>query len=99
MRDGSFMPASEARLSQRKPVRWFARPAGLSTEVVPIRHCPNPARQFRRTAGNSAPMGQPAIVVAVEYRQRVKEGLRHATLKGLRSDKTPGLIGDVLESL
>ncbi len=26
------------------------------------------------------------------YRQRVKDGLRHAALKGLRPDKKPGLI-------
>jgi bifunctional non-homologous end joining protein LigD len=35
---------------------------------------------------------RPTIVVEVEYRQRLKEGLRHAALKGLRPDKTPGLI-------
>ena len=30
---------------------------------------------------------KPAIVVEVEYRQRTADGLRHATLKGLRPDK------------
>ena len=32
------------------------------------------------------------VVVKVEYRQRLKGGLRHAALKGLRPEKTPGLI-------
>ena len=32
------------------------------------------------------------MVVEVEYRQRLKDGLRHAALKGLRQDKKPGLI-------
>jgi bifunctional non-homologous end joining protein LigD len=35
---------------------------------------------------------RPAVVVEVEYRQRLKEGLRHAALKGLRPDKKLGLI-------
>jgi hypothetical protein len=28
----------------------------------------------------------------VEYRQRLKDDLRHAALKGLRPEKKPGLI-------
>jgi bifunctional non-homologous end joining protein LigD len=35
---------------------------------------------------------RPSLVVEVEYRQRLKDGLRHAALKGLRPDKKPGLI-------
>jgi len=35
---------------------------------------------------------RPGMVVEVEYRQRLKDGLRHAALKGLRPDKKPGLI-------
>jgi ATP-dependent DNA ligase len=35
---------------------------------------------------------KPSMVVEVEYRQRLKDGLRHAALKGLRPDKKPGLI-------
>jgi hypothetical protein len=27
-----------------------------------------------------------------EYRQRLKDGLRHAALKGLRPEKKPGVI-------
>jgi hypothetical protein len=32
------------------------------------------------------------MVVEVEYRQRLKDGLRHAALNGLRPDKKPGVI-------
>jgi hypothetical protein len=28
----------------------------------------------------------------VEYRQRLRDGLRHAALKGVRPDKRPGLV-------
>lgn len=32
------------------------------------------------------------MVVEIEYEQRLKDGLRHAALKGLRPEKKPGLI-------
>jgi ATP-dependent DNA ligase len=32
------------------------------------------------------------MVVEVEYRERLKDGLRHAALKGLRPEKKPGPI-------
>jgi ATP-dependent DNA ligase len=35
---------------------------------------------------------RPSVVVEDEYRQRLKDGLRHAALKGLKPDKKPGLI-------
>jgi len=35
---------------------------------------------------------KPSVVIEVEYRQRLKDGLRHAALKGLSPDKKPGLI-------
>ena len=35
---------------------------------------------------------RPAVVVEVEYRQRLRDGLRHAALKGIRPDKKPRLI-------
>jgi len=35
---------------------------------------------------------RPSVVVEVEYRKRLKDGLRHAVLKRLRPDKKPGLI-------
>ena len=39
------------------------------------------------------PSGEEAqAVVKVEYGQRLKDGLRHAALKGLRPEKKPGVI-------
>ena len=35
---------------------------------------------------------RPRLVVEVEYRQRLEDGLRHAVLKGLRPEKTRGAI-------
>lgn len=35
---------------------------------------------------------RPRLVVEVEYRQRLEDGLRHAVLKGLRPEKTQGVI-------
>jgi hypothetical protein len=35
---------------------------------------------------------RPTLVVDVEYRRRLKDGLRHAALKGLKPEKKPGLI-------
>lgn len=35
---------------------------------------------------------RPTLVVEVDYRQRLKDGLRHAALKGLRPEKKPGVI-------
>jgi ATP-dependent DNA ligase len=35
---------------------------------------------------------RPSVVVEIEYRQRLKDGLRHAALKGIRPEKKPGLI-------
>jgi ATP-dependent DNA ligase len=35
---------------------------------------------------------RPTVVVEVEYRQRLKDGLRHAALKGIRPDKKPSVI-------
>jgi ATP-dependent DNA ligase len=33
---------------------------------------------------------RPTVVVQVEYRQRLKGGLRHAALKGIRPEKRQG---------
>lgn len=34
---------------------------------------------------------RPTVAVEVECRQRVRDGLRHAALKGVRSDKRPSV--------
>ena len=48
----------------------------------------------RTPHGSSASLGTATLVVEVEYRQRLKDGLRHAALKGLRPEKKPGLRGE-----
>jgi bifunctional non-homologous end joining protein LigD len=35
---------------------------------------------------------RPSLVVQVEYRQRLRDGLRHAALKAVRPDMKPGVI-------
>ena len=42
----------------------------------------------------NTPMGmRPTVVVEVDYRQRLRDGLRHAVLKVVRPDKRPSVIG------
>jgi bifunctional non-homologous end joining protein LigD len=59
--------------------------------------CPFPAAPTLRD-GFSGPREsppqwvRPCLVVEVEYRQRLEDGLRHAVLKGLRPEKTRGVI-------
>lgn len=59
--------------------------------------CPFPAVPSLRDAftgpRDGAPQWvRPSLVVEVEYRQRLGGGLRHAVLKGLRPEKTRGVI-------
>jgi bifunctional non-homologous end joining protein LigD len=59
--------------------------------------CPFPAvpvlRDDFRELPDTPPLWvKPSVVVEVEYRQRLKDGLRHAALKGLRPEKKPGVI-------
>ena len=50
-------------------------------------------RDSFRELPNTPPLWvKPRLVVEVEYRQRLKSGLRHAALKGLRPEKKPALI-------
>jgi len=59
--------------------------------------CPFPTvpvlrNHFRELPDTPPQWVRPTLVVEVEYRQRLKDGLRHAALKGLRPEKKPGLI-------
>src|SRR4029077_15090289 len=47
---------------------------------------------FREVPDTRPQWVRPTLVVEVEYRQRLKDGLRHAALKGLRPEKKPGTI-------
>jgi bifunctional non-homologous end joining protein LigD len=57
--------------------------------------CPFPAVPVLRDHFHELPdtppeWVRPSMVVEVEHRQRLKDGLRHAALKGLRPEKEPG---------
>lgn len=39
---------------------------------------------------------RPTVIVEVEYRQCLRDGLRHAALKGIQPNKRPRLIGQSL---
>jgi ATP-dependent DNA ligase len=58
-----------------------------SFSAVPVlRH------NFRELPDVPAQWVKSSMVVEVEYRQRMEDGLRHAALKGLRPDKKPRVI-------
>ncbi len=59
--------------------------------------CPFPTEpilrdDFRELPDTPPLWVKPSVVVEVEYRQLLKNGLRHAALKGLRPEKKPRLI-------
>ena len=58
----------------------------------PFRVVPVLRDEFQRLPDVPPVWVRPALVVEVEYRQRLKDGLRHAALKGIRRDKKPVLI-------
>ena len=54
----------------------------------PFRTLPDLQDDFRERPKVPPQWVRPSVVVEVEYRQRLKDGLRHAVLKGLRPDKS-----------
>jgi bifunctional non-homologous end joining protein LigD len=61
-------------------------------KTCPFRTVPVLHDDFRELPDIPPQWVRPSMVVEVEYRQRLKDGLRHADLKGLRPDKKLGLI-------
>jgi ATP-dependent DNA ligase len=86
-----FAPIAEA-------LRAFPASILLDGEVIAIndkglKPVPELRGHFRELRTDLPPHWvRPTLVVEVEYRQRLKDGLRHAALKGLRPEKKPGLI-------
>ncbi len=85
--------------------RASAAPASADTRAVILEElkathrktCPFPTApvlldDFRELPDTPPQWVKPSMVLEVEYRQRLKDGLRHAALKGLRPEKKPGLI-------
>jgi bifunctional non-homologous end joining protein LigD len=93
-REGNFVYAGFCGTGLSEDTR-----AVILQELRAIRRrtCPFPATpdlrdDFRELPDAPPEWVRPSVVVEVEYRQRLKTGLRHATLKGLRPDKKPRLI-------
>jgi hypothetical protein len=51
-------------------------------KTCPFRTVPDLRDDFRELPDTPPQWVRPAVVVQVEYRQRLREGLRHAALKG-----------------
>ncbi len=61
-------------------------------KTCPFPSVPDMRDDFREAPDTPPHWVRPSLVVEVEYRQRMKDGLRHAALKGLRPEKKRGLI-------
>jgi ATP-dependent DNA ligase len=61
-------------------------------KTCPFRTMPDLRDDFRELPRVPPVWVRPTVVVEVEYRQRLKGGLRHAALKGIRPDKKPRLL-------
>ncbi|HLY24360.1 MAG TPA: non-homologous end-joining DNA ligase [bacterium] len=61
-------------------------------KTCPFRTVPDLRDDFRELPDVPPRWVRPSIVVEIEYRQRLTDGLRHAALKAIRPDKKPGVI-------
>ena len=61
-------------------------------KTCPFRIVPDLRDGFREVPDTPPRWVRPTLVVEVEYRQRLRDGLRHAALKGVRPDKRLGLF-------
>jgi ATP-dependent DNA ligase len=62
----------------------------IQRRTCPFRALPDLRENFRELPDVPPQWVRPSVVVEVEYRQRLKDGLRHVALKGIRPDKKPG---------
>ncbi|HLY24521.1 MAG TPA: hypothetical protein VKT83_18800 [bacterium] len=65
---------------------------GTRRKTCPFRAVPDLRDDFRELPDTPPQWVRPTVVVQVECRQRLKDGPRHAALKGVRPDKRPRLI-------
>ena len=63
----------------------------MHRKTCPFRSVPDLRDDFRELPEVPPQWVRPTVVVEVVYRQRLRDGLRHA-LKGIRPDKKPGTI-------
>lgn len=58
-------------------------------KTCPFRTLPDLRDDFRELPDTPPQWVRPTVAVEVEYHQRLRDGLRHASLKALRPDKAP----------
>ena len=93
-RDGKFAYAGfcGTGLSEETRAVVFEELKATRRKTCPFPVVPLLRDHFREVPDAPPCWVRPSLVVEVEYRQRLKDGLRHAALKGLRPEKKPGLI-------
>jgi bifunctional non-homologous end joining protein LigD len=92
--EGKFVYAGFCRTGLADDIRTFVfqELRASRRKTCPFRTVPILRDHFRELPDTLPIWVRPGLVVEVEYRQRLKDGLRHAALKGLRPEKKPGLI-------
>jgi bifunctional non-homologous end joining protein LigD len=81
-----------AGLSENTRAVIFEELKATQRKMCPFRSAPVLRDDFREVPKAPPVWVRPSLVVQVEYRQRARDGLRHAALKALRPDKKPGVI-------
>jgi hypothetical protein len=61
-------------------------------QTSPFRAVPDLKDDFRELPDTPPQWARPTLVVEIEYRRRLRDGLGHASLKGVRLDKRPRVI-------
>ena len=79
-------------LSEETRAVMFEELKAAQPKTCPFRAVPVLRDDFREVPKAPPVWVRPSLVVQVEYRQRLRDGLRHASLKALRPDKKPGVI-------
>jgi bifunctional non-homologous end joining protein LigD len=93
-REGKFTYAGfcGTGLSEDTHAIIFEELKATRRKTCPFPTVPVPRDESREVPNTMPCWVRPSLVVEVEYRQRLKDGLRHAALKGLRPEKKPGVI-------
>ncbi len=93
-REGKFIYAGlcGTGLSEETRAVILEELKATSRKTCPFLKVPTIRDDFREAPDTPPHWVRPSLVVEVEYRRRLKDGLRHAALKGLRPEKKPGMI-------
>jgi len=93
-REGNFVYAGfcGTGLSEETRAVILEELKATGRKTCPFRTVPELRDDFRELPDVPPRWVRPSVVVEVEYRQRLKDGLRHSALKGIRPDKKPRTI-------